>query len=81
LVAAAGAVGARIGGDVKDGAVDGEVDWEGGVAAVVEGELGGGEVDWAGLGGRRLFVKGFGSTVGGRLGQGLRRGDGEDLEG
>lgn len=31
-----------VGGDVEDGAVDGEVDGEGGVGAVVEGELGGG---------------------------------------
>lgn len=49
IVAPTGAVNGWVGGDVEDGAVDGEVDGEGGVGAVVEGEFGGGEVDWAGL--------------------------------
>ena len=42
VVVARGAVHHAVGGDVEDGAVDGEVDGEGGVGAVVEGELGGG---------------------------------------
>ena len=42
VVVARGTVHHAVGGDVEDGAVDGEVDGEGGVGAVVEGELGGG---------------------------------------
>lgn len=39
VVAAARAVDEPVSGDVEDGAVDGDVDGEGGVGAVVEGEL------------------------------------------
>lgn len=49
VVAPARAVHHGVGGDVEDGAVDGEVDGEGGVGAVVEGELVGGEVERAAL--------------------------------
>ena len=42
VVVSRGTVHHAVGGDVEDGAVDGEVDGEGGVSAVVEGELGGG---------------------------------------
>lgn len=49
IVAPAGPVDGRVGRDVEDGAVDGEVDGEGGVGAIVEGEFGGGEVNGTGL--------------------------------
>ena len=42
VVVSRGAVHHAVGGDVEDGAVDGEVDGEGAVGAIVEGELGGG---------------------------------------
>ena len=42
VVVSRGAVNHAVGGDVEDGAVDGEVDGEGAVGAIVEGELGGG---------------------------------------
>ena len=42
VVVARGTVHHAVGGDVEDGAVDGEVDGEGAVGAIVEGELGGG---------------------------------------
>ena len=51
MVAAAGAVEVSGGGDVVDGAVEGDVDREGGVGAVVGGEFGGGEVELAALDG------------------------------
>lgn len=41
VVVPAGAVHHAVCGDVEDGAVDGEIDGEGGVGAVVEGEAGG----------------------------------------
>lgn len=47
VVVAAGAVDEWVGGDVEDGAVDGEVDGEGRVGAVVGGELVGGEEEGA----------------------------------
>ena len=49
MVAAAGAVEVSGGGDVVDGAVEGDVDGERGVGAVVGGEFGGGEVELAAL--------------------------------
>lgn len=51
IVAPAGSVDSWIRGDVEDGAVDGEVDGQIWVGAIVEGELGGCQVNWAGLGG------------------------------
>jgi hypothetical protein len=50
VVRPAWAVGPRVGGHVVDRAVDGEVDWFGGIGAVVGGEFGWGEVDWGALG-------------------------------
>lgn len=49
IVASAASVDGRVGGDVEDGAVHGEIDWEGGIGAIVESELGGGKIDGAGL--------------------------------
>lgn len=45
MVAPTGAVHHRVGGDIEDRPIDGEVDRERRVAAVVEGELGGCEVE------------------------------------
>tara|TARA_R110002003_G_scaffold130_11_gene12228 strand:+ start:7924 stop:8271 length:348 start_codon:yes stop_codon:yes gene_type:complete len=47
VVGATRAVGRRGDGDVVDGAIEGEVDWFLGVGAVVGGEFGVGEVDFA----------------------------------
>lgn len=47
IVVARGTVHHAVGGDVEDGAVDSEVDGEGGVGAVVKGELGGVKMDGA----------------------------------
>ena len=47
VVVSRGTVHHAVGGDVEDGAVDGEVDGEGGVGAVVKGELGGVKMDGA----------------------------------
>lgn len=46
-VVAARAVDERVGGDIEDGAVDGEVDRKGGIGAVVDGELVGGKEERA----------------------------------
>lgn len=50
IVAPAGSVDGRVRGDVEDRPVDDEIDREGWIGAVVEGEFGGSQINWAGLG-------------------------------